>query len=84
MGGKAKPIPQSNEEKALLRAQLQTLERQDTEINDRKRRILRGQYSSFGGLLKSGLRSGSATGTDVGLGGGRTGLGRQPSRSRTA
>lgn len=58
MGSKPKPVRQSPEEKALLRAQLQTLARQDEEINERKRRIIRGQYSSFGGLLK---RSGTAT-----------------------
>lgn len=57
-GGSPKPQQPTREEKALLRAQLMTLSKQDDEINERKRRIMRGQYSSFGGLLK---RSGRAT-----------------------
>jgi hypothetical protein len=57
MGGGAKPIKQTAEEKALLRAQLLNISKQDEEIADRKRRILRGQYTNFGGLLKSGKSS---------------------------
>lgn len=79
MGGKAKPIKQTPEEKALMRAQLLALDKQDTEINERKRRILRGQYASFGGLLKGGGIGGLGKGVNAGTGGGRVGFGGTPS-----
>lgn len=76
-GGSPKPQQPTREEKALLRAQLMTLSKQDDEINERKRRIMRGQYSSFGGLLK---RSGNASAgsSSQGAGGGRVTIPRLP------
>jgi hypothetical protein len=80
-GSKPKPAQPTREERALMRAQLQTLSKQDEEINERKRRIIRGQYSSFGGLLKrSGTQSAGGAGT--GGSGGSGGTARIPTPPR--
>ena len=76
-GGGAKPIKQTNEEKALLRAQLLTLSKQDEEIQQRKKRIIQGQYGSFSNKLKSGASTGG--GGSPGTGGSRSGIPAQPS-----
>jgi hypothetical protein len=56
-GGSPSSPKQTPEEKALLRTQLLTLSRQDEEIQQRKRRIITGQYGSFATKLKSGASS---------------------------
>lgn len=73
MGKKAKPIPETPEEKALVRAQLLTLSKQDEEIQARKRRIVQGQYGSFASKLKTGKAVG-ASGLAFGSTGGRKGF----------
>lgn len=72
MGSKAKSIPETPEEQALVRAQLLTLSKQDEEIQSRKRRIIQGQYGSFASKLKTGKASG-VSGQPIGGTGGRRG-----------
>lgn len=55
-GSKAKPIPPTAEELALQRAQVIALSNQDSEINARKSRIIKGQLGGRAALLKSGLK----------------------------
>jgi hypothetical protein len=53
---KAKKPKKSAQEKLLLAAQTRELSRTQEEIDERKRRILRGQYGSRGTMLSGGER----------------------------
>lgn len=64
---KPKPIKATPEEQALQRAQLVSLAKADEEINQRKNRIIKGQYGGFSSLLKSGGSRGRSTGGGASL-----------------